>query len=70
MTGNHLTTPSRLRAALTERSAERREHRRLADELSTYRTPAEIADLQAAIARSTDPDAAVIREMLSRPRVA
>ncbi|HRC39937.1 hypothetical protein [Nostocoides sp.] len=41
------------------------EYRRLQNALSLYRTPTEIDDLLAAVDRSDDPQADLMREMLS-----
>ena len=61
---NHTTAPIRsygwvteLRSSLAERRRARAARRRLEAELASYRTPAEIEDLFAALAREEDSEA-------------
>ena len=75
---NHTTAPvrsygwlSELRTALRERRRARTERRTLAAELASYRTPAEIEDLFAAIRTQDDsPSADEMRRMLFTNRQA
>ncbi|HON76117.1 MAG TPA: hypothetical protein PLQ23_13290 [Dermatophilaceae bacterium] len=55
-----------IRARLSARRQAALAHRRLQDDLATFRTPSEIADLMALVDSTEGPDAEEIRGMLNR----
>lgn len=57
-----------LRDELRSRRAQRATRKQLERQLSTYRTPAELDDLTAILARYDDEDAEPVREVLNQVR--
>ena len=59
---------ARIRSALERRATRLHAQRRLAADLATYRSPADLADLHAMIARGNERDTAEVRRILTQMR--